>query len=195
MDSGEIESNYDEELLRIGSDEILRPIHTLPLHEFRLREFCADNGIVCYLPLRRALKVVTQRHGGKEYSYPREVVMPMFKSYLFAKMTAEQRERLFQSKSVNRILNVGDSFIDSFYGEIRTIRRIELIGLKERLDFNAEIKEGEKFLIESGPWQGTYGWLIKKEKRFLWTVEIECVGQLVQAVINPSKYKMSKADE
>ena len=119
----------------------------------------------------------------------------MFKSYLFAKLNSEQRSLIFRSKSVNRILNVGESFLESFYGEIRMIRRIELIGIKEPLDFNAEIKEGEKFLIETGPWQGTYGWLVKKEKRFLWTVEIECVGQFVRAEINPSKYKMSRAEE
>ncbi len=195
MDSGDIESNFDKALLELGPDEILRPINTLPLHELRLRQFCVDNGIVCYLPLRKVWKVVRQRHGGREYSYPREVIAPMFKSYLFAKLNSEQRSLIFRSKSVNRILNVGESFLESFYGEIRMIRRIELIGIKEPLDFNAEIKEGEKFLIETGPWQGTYGWLVKKEKRFLWTVEIECVGQFVRAEINPSKYKMSRAEE
>ena len=67
--------------------------------------------------------------------------------------------------------------------------------MTEEVEFNARIKEGGRFLIESGPWQGVYGWLKKKRKRYLWTVEIECVNSLIQAAIDPSQYKMTPVDE
>ena len=56
--------------------------------------------------------------------------------------------------------------------------------------FNCGIAEGDKFLIESGPWQGIYGYLTKKEKRFQWIVEIESIGGLVRATIDFAKCKM-----
>ncbi len=113
----------------------------------------------------------------------------MFHSYLFAKMNSRQREEIFQSKSITRILQVHDQ--ESFLNELQVVRKLEQIAQTEELEFNCDIKEGDKFLIESGPWQGIYGYLTKKEKRFQWIVEIESIGGLVRATIDPSKYKMS----
>ena len=114
----------------------------------------------------------------------------MFHSYLFAKMTSKQREEIFQSKSITHILQVYDQ--ERFLDELRVVRKLEEIAQTEELEFNCELKEGDKFLIESGPWQGIYGYLTKKEKRFQWIVEIESIGGLVRATIDPAKYKMTK---
>ena len=113
----------------------------------------------------------------------------MFASYLFARMTSKQREAIFQSKSITHILQVHDQ--ERFLDELRVVRKLEEIAQTEELEFNCELKEGDKFLIESGPWQGIYGYLTKKEKRFQWIVEIESIGGLVRATIDPSKYKMT----
>ena len=62
------------------------------------------------------------------------------------------------------------------------------------VEFGSEIKEGELFVIESGIFEGTYGKLLKKNRRFLWTVEIECMHSTVAVAIDPSKYRMRKVD-
>ena len=187
------ETNFDERILNVSGEEIVRPIYTIPLHEGRLVKFCRSLDIPFYLPLRKVWKVVTQRHAGREYQYPKEVLRPMFPSYVFVKMNPEQRALLYKSNSVAKVLAVSNQ--PHLLEEIQVVRQVESIAMTEPLDFNSGIKEGEKFLIESGPWQGIYGWLIKKEKRYLWTVEIECLNGIIQATINPSEYKMTKVEE
>ena len=83
---------------------------------------------------------------------------------------------------------------DKLLDEIRVVRRIEEIAMNEELEFNADVKEGGRFLIESGPWEGVYGWLTKKRKHALWTVELECVNTLVRATIDPTQYKMTPVE-
>ena len=188
MEKERLSFHFDERILTPGEDEIVRPVHTMPLHEGRLFDYCRDHGIVCYLPLRRDWRVLHRTYKNREYNYPREVLVPMFHSYLFAKMNSRQREEIFQSKSITRILQVHDQ--GSFLNELQVVRKLEQIAQTEELEFNCDIKEGDKFLIESGPWQGIYGYLTKKEKRFQWIVEIESIGGLVRATLDPAKYKM-----
>ena len=192
MDNPPPNPDFNEAILNPQEDEIVRPVYTLPLHEFRLRDFCRDNGIVCYLPLRKASRVLRRAYRSTQYRYLREVLRPMFTSYLFVKLSPDQRADLYASKSIRRILSVENPA--RLLEELRVVRQIEQIALTQPLDFNAGIKEGDHFLIESGPWQGITGWLRKKARRALWTVEIECVSTLVQATIDPTLYKMSRLD-
>ena len=186
-------TDFDESLLNPQGDDIVRPVYTMPLHEFRLRDYCLEHGISCYLPLRKVARVLKRTHGSTQYRYVKEVMRPMFSSYLFVKLAPDQRTSIFASESVRRILTVENPA--RFLEELRTVRRIEQIALTEPLDFNAGIKEGDHFLIESGPWEGITEWLRKKDKRALWTVEIECVNTLVQATIDPTLYKMRRVEE
>ena len=185
--------DFDEAILNPQGEEIVRPVYTLPLHEFRLRDYCNANGIVCYLPLRKTARVLKRAYCSTQYRYLKEVLRPMFPSYLFVKLSPDQRTGVFASGSVRRILPVETPV--RFLEELRVVRQIEQIALTEPLEFNAGIKEGDHFLIESGPWQGITGWLRKKSQRALWTVEIECVNTLVQATIDPTLYKMSRVEE
>ena len=193
MKEGRFEFNFDERIYAPDEHEIVRCVYTRPNQESRLYEFCKTNGIVCYLPLRKVWRVTTRRHGDKSYQYPSMVIRPMFPSYIFVRLSPEQRTPLYNSQAIVRILQEPHETQDKLLDEIRLVHQIETIAQNEELEFNAEIKEGSKFLIESGPWQGVSGWLKKKKNRFLWTVEIECVNSIVQATIDPSKYKMSPA--
>lgn len=177
-------------MLESSASEQVCPVYTMPLHEFRLEEFCRENQIACYLPLKKVWKTLSQTHNGKRYRYPREVLRPMFPSYIFAKLDADKRALLFHSHSVTRIIGVDDQ--DHLLEELQTVRKLEQLGLAQELEFNSTIKEGDKFFIESGPLQGTYGWLKKKGKHFTWSVEIECVGTIVKALIDPLECKMRK---
>ena len=194
METGKPELNFTERLFDLQQGEIVAPVYTFPRQELRFIDFCNANGIVSYVPLKKEYKVQRQRHGLKEYHYPREVMRPMFPNYAFARLNQEQRSRIFRSNAVVRILPVYEPDLPRLLDEIRTVHQIEMIALDEPMEFNAEVREGEHFVIESGPWSGICGWLKKKNKAFLWTVEIECIGGLVQATIDPSIYKMSRAD-
>ena len=194
MGNERFELYFDERIFAPDEHEIVRCVYTRPNQESRLYEFCRSHGIICYLPLKKVWRVATQRHGGKSYQYSKVVLRPMFPNYMFVKLNPEQRTPLYQSMAIVRILQDNTMTEEKLLDEIRIVRQIEGIAMNEEVEFNAKIKEGSKFLIESGPWQGIYGWLKKKRKRTLWTVEIECVNSLVQATIDPSLYKMSPVE-
>ena len=186
------EYRFDESILAPEGDEIVRAVFTRPLNEGSLREFCDRQGIVSYLPLRRVCRVLRRSYKSKSYQYQNVVLRPMFPGYVFVKLSPGQRAEVFHSNAVVRILDDPAHDQSRLLGEIRLVRQIETIAMTEELEFNPEVREGDRFLIESGPWQGVYGWLKKKRKRCLWTVEIECVNSLVQATIDPQEYKMRK---
>ena len=179
-------------MLSPGLGEQVCPVYTISLHESRLYDFCKEHSISCYLPLKKTFRTVSQTHNGKRYRYLREVLRPMFPSYIFAKLNGDQRALLFRSESVVRIIGVDDQ--EHLLEELQTVRKLEQLGLTQELEFNSSIKEGDKFFIESGPLQGTYGWLKKKGKHFTWSVEIECVGTIVKATIDPTVCTMTKAE-
>ena len=185
---------FNESILAPKENEIVRVVYTRPLNEAALRDYCDKNGMVCYLPLKKVCRDIHRSYKGKEYQYRSIVLRPMFPSYVFVKMQSEQRTRVFRSNAVVRILGEQEYNQDKLLEEIRLVRQIETISMTEEVEFNAQVKEGSRFLIESGPWQGVYGWLRKKRKRYLWTVEIECVNSLIQATIDPSQYKMTPVD-
>ena len=78
--------------------------------------------------------------------------------------------------------------------EVRTVRKVELIGFKQELEFNTDIAVGDRFQIQNGVWEGVTGWLTCRDKKFKWTVQIEFVNQTVTTTIDPSKFKMIKLD-
>ena len=182
---------FDESILTISGTEVVRPVKTMPLHEFKFRDYCQENGLVSYLPLRRVWRVRNQTSSkGKTYSYSKEVLRPMFTGYVFVKTPLERLRGLFETKLVTKILHVAD--LDAFMEEVKTVRQIELVGFKQELEFNADIAVGDRFQIQNGVWEGVTGWLTSRDKKFKWTVQFEFVNETVTTTINPSKFKMIK---
>ena len=184
---------FDESILTISGTEVVRPVKTTPLHEFKFRDYCQENDIVNYLPLRKEWRVRNQTSSkGKTYSYSREVLRPMFTGYVFVKTPLERLRGLFDTKLVTKILHVAD--LEAFMEEVKTVRQVELVGFEQELEFNADIAVGDRFQIQSGIWEGVTGWLTSRDKKFKWTVQIEFVNQTVTTTIDPSKFKMIKLD-
>lgn len=192
MKTENITVEFDERLLEPSSQEKVFPVYTMPLNEFRLKEYCAKNGICCYLPLRKVWKVNSYMSHGKPYKNSRVVLRPMFPSYVFVKVSTEQQSLLWSSKTIVRFLD--KTPLDRLLEDIRAVRAFETTGLEQEIEFNVDIKEGDRFIIETGVWEGVTGWLVKKDKKFLWTVELEFVNQIIRTEINPSEYKMIAAD-
>ena len=170
------------------------PVHTQPLHEFRLRDYLVAHGIPCYLPLLPEWKIQKVHSSKRSYEYRKVVQRPMFRGYLFARLTTEDRVTCWQSRSVIGFLEVSEAGQKDFINELRTVRMVEELGREKPVEFGDNIQEGELFVIESGIFEGTYGKLLKKNRQFLWTVEIECLNSTVAVEIDPSEYKMSKVE-
>ena len=183
---------FDGSILTLSGTEVVCPVKTTPLHEFKFRDYCQENGVVNYLPLRRTWKVHNLTSNGKAYNYSKEVLRPMFTGYIFVKTPLERLRSLFETKLITKIIHVVD--LDSFMEEVRTVRQVELVGFKQELEFNTDIAVGDRFQIQNGVWEGVAGWLTCRDKKFKWTVQIEFVNQTITTTINPSKFKMIKLD-
>ena len=181
---------FDESILQLTGTEVIRPVQTTPRHEFQFQDYCREKGIVSYLPLRKAWKIHNLNTNGKAYNYSKEVLRPMFASYVFVKIPLEELRSLFETKLIIKILQIRD--LQAFLEEVRTVRRAELVGLKQELEFNEGIAVGDRFMIQNGVWEGVTGWLTCRDKKFKWTVQIEFVNQTITTTINPSKFKMIK---
>ena len=180
---------FDEAILAPTGDEVVRAVRTSPLHEFQFEEYCKSIGLTTYLPLRKALKFHNVTRNGKGYSYSKEVLRPLFASYLFVKVPLPQLRRLFDSKLILQILAVSD--MQKFLDEIRTVRKFEVVGFGQPVEIHQEIAVGKRFLINSGIWQGTVGLLTKKDNLFTWTVEIEFCNQFLSTQIDPTEFQMT----
>ena len=184
--------DFDESILQPVGTEVVRPVKTTPLHEFQFRDYCRETGIVSYLPLRKTWKIHNLNTKGKSYNYSKEVLRPMFSGYVFVKTPLEELRGLFETKLITRILQVTD--LPAFIEEVRTVRRAELVGFKQELEFHEGLAVGDRFQIQNGIWEGVTGWLTCRDKKFKWTVQIEFVNQTITTTINPSKFKMIKLD-
>ena len=145
---------FDDSILRLEGTEVVRPVKTTPLHEFKFRDFCQENGICNYLPLRKVWQIRNQTSAkGKTYSYSKEVLRPMFTGYVFVKTPLERLRSLFETKLITKIIHVVD--LDSFMEEVRTVRQVELVGFKQELEFNTDIAVGDRFQIQNGVWKAS----------------------------------------
>lgn len=193
MRTENISPEFDERLLETSDREKILPVYTVPLNEFRLKEYCLDNEIACYLPLRKVWKINAYMSHGKPYKCSKIVLRPMFPSYVFVKVTQEQQSLLWATHTVVRFLEPSSK--ERFLEDIRAVRAIETTGLEKEIEYNVDIKEGDRFQIETGVWEGVTGWLKKRDKKFLWTVELEFINQYIRTTINPSEFKMTRIQD
>ncbi len=70
---------------------------------------------------------------------------------------------------------------------------MEALALSKKLEFKKEIQVHDRFVIEAPQeYEGTYGYLVEKRKRFWWVVRLEFLGQYIETQIDPSYYQFRK---
>ena len=168
------------------------PVYTQPLHECRLRDYMIARGIPCYLPMLPEWKIRKVNSDKRAYEYKKQVFRPMFRGYLFARLALDDKVECWQSRSVIAYLDVPREAQENFIRELKSVQMIEELGKNSPVEFGSEIKEGERFEIESGIFEGSIGKLVKKNRQFLWTVEIECINTVLSVAIDPAEHKMRK---
>ncbi len=189
--------NFERKAIQFSQSEnsLWVPVYTRPLHEFRLYEYFEERRIPVYLPVVSDFKIHNVWKNQKPHSYKRAVLRPMLRSYVFAQMTEEQKRGAWRSNSINNIWDVPKELQPSFIEELRGLRMLENLAQSAKLEFRKEIQVHDRFIIESPrEYEGTYGYLVEKRKRFLWVVRIEFLNWSVVAEIDPSCYKMKKVE-
>lgn len=119
----------------------------------------------------------------------------MLKSYLFAQLNPVQKRNIWNSKSILKIFEVSEEYQPVFIEELRGLQMMEVLARSSKLEYKKEIQVNDRFVIESPrEFEGIYGYLVQKQKRFLWVIKIELLGQFVNVEIDPCNYKMRKID-
>lgn len=185
---------FDESILYPVGDEIVRVVHTRPNQEVALENYCRREGIVCYLPVRKAIKVHNVIQKGIPYSYSREVLRPMFPTYIFIKRPSSLMRTIHDSKLFARVVPISYS-PERLLKEIRVVRTFEVLGFRQEIEVHSDIPSGGRFLITSGVWEGVEGHLIHKDGVDKWTVKIEFCSQEITTTIDPSQFRMIPIDD
>ena len=185
---------FDESILNPVGDEIVRVVHTRPNQEFSLEKYCRREGIVCYLPVCRAIKIHNIIQKGNPYSYSSEVLRPRFPSYIFVKRPSALMRSIHDSNLFARVVPMPYS-PERLLEENHVVRTFEVLGFQQEIEVHSDIPNGWRFLITSGIWEGVEGHLLNKDGVDKWTVEIEFCRQAITTTIDPTQYRMVPVDD
>ncbi len=144
-------------------------------------------GVDCYLPLKKELRVWSDR---KKW-----VESPLFASYVFVRVSEREYHKAIQSTWAVRYV--------SFGGKAVLIPESQIEGLKSFLaDQEREIevstrnfKKGDQLEVTTGPLQGVKGELIQIRGQHRLVLRFESLGCCVHAEISADEVEHMKAFE
>ena len=136
---------------------------TTPQHEkaaFRHLDF---GGIETFLPTYESSRVWKNRQKVK-------VELPLFPTYLFVRIDREERTRVLRTPGVRQLVGNSREPLSVTDREIEFLRTSIL---EKKAEPYADLLEGQRVRIKSGPMQGVEGWLVRKStgSRFILTLQ------------------------
>ena len=110
-------------------------------------------------------------------------------------MKKKKKKQIWRSNSVTNIWNVTAEEQPGFVEELHGLQMMESLALSTKLEFKKEIQVNDRFVIDAPQeYEGTYGYLVEKRKRFWWVVRLEFLGQYIETQIDPSNYTFRRID-
>lgn len=140
--------------------------HTRPRREKKLVEYAEREGLSVTLLCYRSV----HKYRGKTVTFEK----PLFPGYVFFQLLPASWQKIYQSDFVANLLDVPDQAL--FEQQLAVVRRALETKLEIRLA--AEIGEGQRVRIVSGPLRGVEGWV---EQRYGMTAVLLRVDFLSQA--------------
>lgn len=151
------------------------PVYTRSRAEKQAFELLQKKGIEVYLPLQKTLKQWSDR---KKW-----VVEPLFKSYLFVRITQKQQTEVLMTKGIVRFLYQSGRIADMPEQQINEIQLLLTSDIE--LEVTAEhIAAGEKVVIKAGPLIGMMGEMVSYKSQKQLIIRLENLGQSI--LINAS---------
>ena len=147
-----------------GDGMVWQPVFTLPKNEKKLFASLNADGIEAYLPMRRYFNIHPVVSKGKSYCYKRELRVPMFPGYLFARICPEYRSELKRNRSVIRVLPVTEMEEETLLNELKMIRELEKISEKKEFDITNGLVRGVKVRFVEGEFNGWEGVVLDTPK-------------------------------
>lgn len=143
------------------------PVYTQARAEKKAYQALINKGVESYLPLQRQQKQWSDR---KKW-----VEEPFIKSYLFVRITQQQKTEVLMTKGIARFIY--------FSGEVATMpdRQIDDLKLIMATPYELEITEenlqpGEKVVVKAGPLKGMIGEMISYRSQKQLMLRLENLG-------------------
>lgn len=144
------------------------PIYTKSRFEKKTSDFLTKKGIETFLPIQKKLKQWSDR---KKW-----VEEPLFKSYLFVRISLKEYENVIQTTGVVRFIY--------FSGKIATISDAQITQLKNVLSENyepeitfAKLEKGQKVKIIEGSLKGYEAEMVMWQQQNRLVLRIDALGQ------------------
>ncbi len=138
-------------------------VHTRPRTEKKLVKLCQkERNMHAYLPLHRRRR----RYGARK----RESWLPLFPSYVFFHLSADERQFLRQCTSVAAVIDVPEQ--EDFTHQLRQVYRV--LQQSADIDVGPAMKKGLRVTVLSGPFQGLEGVVerLKNKTRVILNIDI-----------------------
>lgn len=136
--------------------------------EKKVAERLQQEGIECYVPLRREMKQWSDRK--------KLVESPLINGYVFVNPSASDRDKVLQFSGVLQYVryNSGDAIVREI--EMEALRSIEEKGYFVNGEFSKNLNSGDRVLIQHGPFKGLYGSVKTQAKESVYNIYIEGIG-------------------
>jgi len=143
-------------------------IYVISRAEKKVAERLQQEGIECYVPVKKELKQWSDRK--------KIVESPLINGYVFVKPTPIQRDSVLQFQGALQYVryNSGDAIIRDI--EIEALRSIEEKGYFVNGEFSKNLNTGDRVMIQHGPFKGLYGSVKTQAKESIYSINIEGIG-------------------
>jgi transcription antitermination factor NusG len=139
-------------------------VYTAPRHEKTVFKHLDVRGVESFLPMYASERMWNGRRA--------IVQMPLFTSYLFVHMLAEQRMKVLEVPGVLNIVSSHGSLIPLPEGEIETLR---VVLETRRSEPHPTLMAGKKVRIKVGPLQGLEGVVLRQTRQLRMVVSIDSI--------------------
>lgn len=148
-------------------------VYTKPKWEKKVAEQLTQKGIECYCPLMVQIRQWSDRK--------KKVEVPLFNSYVFVRLNEEDRNLVFQSTGVVRYLFWLAKPAVVRDEEINTIKK----WLSEPNQYEISVgalKEGDKIVLKSGPFQSHQA-IVQEVNKTNYVLVLESLGCVLKMKI------------
>lgn len=152
--------------------------HTRARCEKKLAQYAERHGVSTTLPCVRTV----HKYRGKTVSFQK----PLFPGYLFLQLEKPQRQKIYQSGYVARLLDVPDQ--KELQQQLEEI--LAAIQSDVEIRLAPQIAEGTEVSIKKGPLQGLTAWVEKREGACTVLLRLNFIGQAASVKVDANDLEL-----
>lgn len=153
---------------------------TMPRHEKRISEHCAQRTIESFLPLYQV------RHRWKNRRTA-TVDLPLFPNYVFVRMNTQDRTKVLRVPGILSVVSSGRELLpipDDYIGALRGGL------LAHRIGPHPVVEVGERVSITTGPMAGMEGILVRHKNELRVVLTLEMIGRSVAVEVGTEEISL-----